>query len=130
MAKKVAYTIVRILLGLSWIFFGAGKFLPAQEVVLPGPALDFLGAMGATGYMIPFVGIAELLVGLMLLTNRWVPLSTVIWAPVMLNVILFNIFLAPSISGAVMLLILTILHIYIIKATWNSYKPLLKSKSD
>lgn len=126
MAKK-AYTIIRILLGLSWIFFGGSKFLPSQEVVLPQPALDFLNAMGATGYMIAFIGIAELLVGLSLLTNRWVPLSTFIWAPVMLNVILFNIFLAPSITGAIMLLVLVSLHSYIIKSTWNSYKPLLKS---
>lgn len=130
MARKVTYTIIRILLGLSWVFFGGGKFLPAQTVVLPQPALDFLTAMGATGYMIPLIGLVELLVGLSLLANRWVPLAMIILAPVMLNVILFNLFLAPSLTGTIMLLVLVILQGYIVKSTWNSYKLLLRSKSE
>jgi hypothetical protein len=73
------------------------------------------------------VGVAEVLVGLLLLANRWIPLSMMILAPVMLNVILFNIFLAPSLVGAIMLIVLLALQVYVMRHTWGAYKPLLQS---
>ena len=128
MRSKLTYTIIRILLGLSWVFFGVTKFFPLSSPELPGPAMAFLGAMVATGYMIPFVGVAETLIGILLLANFWVPLSMVVLAPIMLNVILFNIFLAPSMSGIIMLVVLIALQIYIVYYTWNHYRPLFVRK--
>lgn len=128
MVRKVGYTIVRILLGLAWIFFGVTKFMPMESPMLPQPAMDFLMAMGVTGYMIPAVGIIETLVGLMLLFNMWVPLAMILLAPVMVNVILFNVFLAPSTPGTIMLLVLTAMQVYIMYLCWTAYKPLLVRK--
>ena len=125
MKSKIGYTIVRIILGLAWIFFGVVKFHPiGPAAAMPQPALDFLGAMFASGYFIPFLGICEILVGVMLLANLAIPLAMMILSPIMLNVILFNAFLAPSISGLIMLLILTVLQVYIMYYTWSAYKPL------
>lgn len=128
MRSKVAYTIIRIIFGLAWLFYGVTKFLSLPAPELPGPAAAFLTSMAATGYFIPFVGVAETLVGLLLLANFWVPLSMVILAPIMLNVILFNLFLAPSLVGFIMLFVLTALQVYIMYYTWSHYKPLFAKK--
>ena len=124
MRSKLAYTITRIVLGLAFLFFGAVKFFPMEAPALPQPALDFMMAMGATGYMIPFIGIAEVLVGLLLLINIWVPFSMMVLSPVMLNIILFNIFLGPSLQGLLFVGIPLLLQVYIMYYTWNTYKPL------
>lgn len=124
MKNKLAYTIVRVLFGLAWIFYGAVKFFPMPAPELPGPAMAFLGAMAATGYFIQFVGIAELAVGLMLVFNRWVPFSMMILSPIMLNIVLFNFFLSFSLSSMIMLVVLVAMQAYIMYCTWSSYKPL------
>lgn len=129
MRNKVAYTIVRILLGLAWIFFGVTKFLSLPAPQLPGPADAFLSAMTATGYFIPFVGVSEAVVGLLLVVNFWVPFAMMILSPILLNVMLFNLFLAPSISGVIMLVILTAMQVYVMYCTWSAYKPLFARKS-
>lgn len=127
MKSKVAYHIVRVILGLAWVFFGIGKFLPMNNAALAQPAMDFFAAMIATGYFMPFLGVAEILVGLLLLANRWVPLSMMIVSPIMLNIILFNLFLAPSLFGAIIMIVFVTLQVYIMCHTWGAYKPLLQS---
>ncbi len=124
MKNKLAYTIVRVVLGLAFIFYGVTKFFPFGNVQLPGPASAFLGAMFATGYFIPFVGICEALVGIMLVFNWWVPLAMMILSPIMVNVILFNLFLAPSLVGAIMLIVLVALQVYVMYYSWDHYKSL------
>jgi putative oxidoreductase len=128
MKSKIAYHIVRVILGLAWLFFGVTKFFPFGDPQLPGPATAFLAAMGATGYMIQFVGIAEIIVGVLLLANLAVPLAMMVLSPVMLNVILFNLFLAPSTAGVIMLLVLVILQVYVMYCTWSAYVPLFHKK--
>lgn len=130
MRNKIAYTIVRIILGLAFIFYGATKFYPLSGMPIPPqPAMAFLGAMMATGYFIPFVGICELLVGILLVFNLWVPFAMMVLSPLMINIILFNIFLAPGLVGAIMLLVLVVLQAYIMYCTWSAYKPLFTRKS-
>ncbi len=124
MRSKLAYTITRIVLGLAFLFFGAVKFFPMETPELPQPAMNFMLAMGATGYMIPMIGIAEILVGLLLLINIWVPFSMMVLSPIMLNIALFNIFLGPSIPGALFVGVPILLQVYIMYYTWNAYKPL------
>ncbi len=127
---KTLYTIVRILLGLSFIFFGVTKFLPLPSPTLPSAGMAFLLALGATGYMIPFVGICETLIGLMLVFNQWVPFSMALLTPIMVNVLLFNIILAPSLMSFVMMAILIVLQVYVIVHTWSHYKPLFARKTE
>lgn len=128
MKGKLAYTIIRIILGLAWLFFGVTKFITLPAPILPGPAQAFLSAMTATGYFIPFVGISETVVGLLLLANFWVPLAMMIVSPILLNVILFNMFLGPTIGGMFMLLVLLGLQVYVMYFTWTHYKPLFARK--
>jgi uncharacterized membrane protein YphA (DoxX/SURF4 family) len=90
-------TAARVLLGLVFFVFGLNgllHFIP--QPVPPQPAMAFFGALLATGYMLPLVMGAQLLVGLLLLLNRWVPLALAIIAPIIVNIVAFHLALAPS----------------------------------
>ena len=89
--------IARILLGLIFFVFGLNgffNFLPQPE--LPQEASDFFGALFATGYFFPFLKGTEVVCGLLLLIGRYVPLALTVLAPVVLNIVLFHVFLAPA----------------------------------
>jgi hypothetical protein len=84
-------------MGLVFLVFGLNGFLhfiPQPEP--PQPAMAFFGALLATGYMLPLVMGTQVLVGVLLLTNRWVPLSLVLIAPIIVNIVAFHLALAPS----------------------------------
>ncbi len=98
-------TVARILLGLVFFVFGLNGFLHfLPNPPHPGPAGDFGAALGATGYMFPFIKGTEVVVGLLLLSGRYVPLALTILAPVLLNIALFHFVLDPT--GAPMVVVL------------------------
>jgi putative oxidoreductase len=93
---KIASLIARILLGLVFVVFGLNGFLhfiPGQFP--PGLAGDFLRAMLQSHYVL-FVSAVELVSGVLLLANRYVILGLVLIGPVIVNILLFHIFLLPS----------------------------------
>jgi len=115
--------VLRIVLGLILIVFGANKFMhfmPMPE--LPEAAAHFMGALGKTGYMFPLIGAVEIVVGLLLVLNKWVPFALVLLAPVAVNMLLFHLKLAPAGTGPAALV--SILNIVLIYANWNKYKTL------
>lgn len=91
--------VARILLGLPLTVFGLNGFLnfiPQPEVELPERATAFVGALVASGYMMPLIAGTHLLVGLLLLANRAVPLALVVFAPFMVHSVAFHFFLERS----------------------------------
>jgi uncharacterized membrane protein YphA (DoxX/SURF4 family) len=91
--------ITRILLGLVFLVFGLNGFLhfiPQPKDAMPPGAMDFFGALVKTNYMIPLIFATQTLGGALLLLNRFVPLALTLLAPVVVNIILFHLFLAPS----------------------------------
>ncbi len=93
---KYAVLIARILLGLVFVFFGANiilHFLPMQPMA--GNAGLFMAGIGPTGYM-KVIGLVQIIGGLLLLVGRFVPLGLALLAPVVMNILLFHLFLAPS----------------------------------
>jgi uncharacterized membrane protein YphA (DoxX/SURF4 family) len=93
--------VLRVLLGLGFVVFGANKFLdfmPPPE--LPSDAGAFFGALADTGYMIKLIGATEIVGGLLVLSGGFTPLGLVILAPVSVNILLFHLMLAPELSAA------------------------------
>jgi len=85
---KIVVLIVRLLLGLVFAFFGANllfHFLPTPPIP-PGPLKDFDEVMFKTHY-IEVVGFFQLLCGLLLLINRFVPLALAMLAPMLVNIL-------------------------------------------
>jgi putative oxidoreductase len=93
---KIVTTIARYLLALIFTVFGLNGFLnfiPPQPI--PPAALQFAGAMMQSHYIL-VVFVLEIAGGLLLLANRYVPLALTILAPVIVNIVLFHLFMAPA----------------------------------
>jgi hypothetical protein len=96
---KWATTGARLLLGLTFFVFGLNGFLnfiPPPSGHVPEGAMAFGGAIFQTGYLWQLLKGTEVLVGALLLANRFVPLALVIIAPVVVNIFAFHLFLEPS----------------------------------
>ncbi len=104
---KYVFVISRVLLGLVFTVFGLNgflHFLPTPPV--PGLAGQFMGALLGSHYYVIAFG-AQLIGGLLLLSNRYVPLAVTVLGPVIVNILSFHIFLdsenvAPAIAVTVL----------------------------
>ncbi|MGB2627383.1 MAG: hypothetical protein WAK20_11395 [Candidatus Acidiferrum sp.] len=94
---NIAVMIARILLGLTFLTFGANLVHPFLPMPPPSPGFQaqFVAVMFGTHYMF-FVGLVQVVGGLLLLVNRYVPLALVLLGPVLVNVLLFHGLMAPS----------------------------------
>ncbi len=88
---KTAVLVARLLLGLMFTVFGLNGFLHFlhQPPPPPGPAGQFLGAMAESHYFVP-VFLLQLIGGVLLLANRFVPLALVLLGPVIVNILLYH----------------------------------------
>ena len=113
---KYVILLVRILLGLVFVVFGSNAFLhfiPMQP--MPGDAGAFMGALFRSGYLYVIAAL-QMLGGLCLLIHpRFVALGLLILGPIIVNILLFHIFMAPAglpLAIIVLLLALFLLWIY------------------
>jgi putative oxidoreductase len=89
---RIVVLISRILLGLIFTFFGANMllhFLPNPPMP-PGPVKDFTTVMTSTHYLY-VVGFFQLVPGLLLLINRYVPLALTVLAAQIVNILTTHI---------------------------------------
>jgi putative oxidoreductase len=93
---KYAIIIARVLLGLVFFVFGSNAFL--HFIPMPpmqGQAGAFIGALITSGYIYP-IAILQVVGGLLLLIGRFIPLGLTLLGPVIVNIMLYHIFLDPS----------------------------------
>ena len=118
----------RLLLGAIFFIFGVNGFLHIVPIPPgPGAAGSFLGALAATGYMFPLIKSVEVVAGLMLLLGRYVPLGLVLLAPVIINILLFHVFLAPG--GLVLALVLLLSELYLAWSYRDLYRPMFTARA-
>jgi putative oxidoreductase len=93
---KIAVLVARILLGLIFLVFGLNGFLNFLHAPLPpGPAGQYLLLLGPTIYM-KFVCLVQIVGGVLLLSGQFIPLALILLGPVIINILLFHISLAPA----------------------------------
>ena len=93
---KIASLIARLLLGLIFLVFGLNGFLHFIPMPPPtGVALQFFMAMIATHYWVVIFGV-QVIGGVLLLVNRYIPLALVLLGPVIVNIFFFHAFMAPA----------------------------------
>ncbi len=127
---RVATAAARVLLGLLFFvsgFNGLFHVLPEPSAQLPAGAAAFAGALMATGYMFPLIMATQLIVGTLLLTNRFVPLALTLLAPFMVNSIAFHLFLEPT--GRPMAFIVLALQLFLVWRYRRSYAVLLTPRT-
>lgn len=117
--------ILRIILGLLLIFFGLSQWIHFNIMsphIYTGEAAIFIDSLSSTGYILKLVGTLEILVGLLLIFNKWVPFALLLLAPITVNILLFHLFL--DIPGLYMAMVVVILNAILIYKHWKVYRPL------
>ena len=87
--------IARILLGLVFAVFGSNPFLHfiPMPPMPPGDAGAFMGALFHSGYIYAIAGF-QVIGGLCLLMgSRFVPLGLMLVGPIIVNIVLFHLFI-------------------------------------
>ncbi|QHS55012.1 DoxX family protein [Mucilaginibacter sp. 14171R-50] len=106
---KIAMIVVRTLMGLMFLFASVVvlfKIDMGKQPEMSEANKTFMAGIMASGYLLTFIKVTELACAIMFLTGRFVTLATVIIFPIILNILLTHIFVAPSgIPMAVALLI-------------------------
>jgi putative oxidoreductase len=93
---KIASLIARILLGLIFLVFGLNGFLHFIPMPPPtGIAGQFFGSIFASHYWVVIFGV-QVIGGVLLLINRFVPLALVILGPMIVNIFFFHALMAPA----------------------------------
>ncbi len=123
-------TVARMLLGLMFFIFGLNGFLnfiptPPKES-MPAGLVAFSEAMMKTGYLFQLVKGTEVLVGALLLLNRFVPLALTLLAPVIVNIVAVHAFLAPS--GLVMAVVILALELYLAWSYRSAFRGMLGAR--
>ncbi len=122
--------IARILMGLGFFIFGLNgflQFIPQPKTPMPEGAVAFAGALMKTGYMFPLIAGTQLLVGVLLLVNRFVPLALVLIMPVLVNIIAFHIFLQPAGIGPGVFFL--VLELYLAWVYRKAFLPMLAMRA-
>jgi putative oxidoreductase len=124
---KIAAIIVRTLMGLLFLFASTVvlfKLVPQPE--LTGNVKTFMEGVNATGYLMTLIKVTELLCGIAFVTGRYVPLASVVIAPVIINIFMFHAFVDPT--GLPVALFLVLANSFVAYSNWEKYKPILSAK--
>lgn len=124
---KIAVIIVRVLMGLLYLFASiVVLFKIAPQPELTGTTKTFMDGINASGYLLPLIKITELICGISFVTGYFVPLATIVIAPITLNILLFHIFVDTA--GLPVAVFLLLANLFVAFANIEKYQPLLEAK--
>jgi putative oxidoreductase len=108
---KIAVLIARILLGLLFLVFGLNGFFHFIPMPPPtGLAGQYFTVLFVSHYLVP-VFLLQVVGGVLLLANRYVPFALILLGPVLVNILMFHSLMAPE--GLPMALITTVLWLIV-----------------
>jgi putative oxidoreductase len=123
---KTVSTIARYLAGMIFLVMGLNGFL--NFIPLPPPAGiagQFMGTLYTTHYLWVIFAF-QVIPGILLLANRYVPLALALLAPVIVNILTFHVLMAPS--GLPMALIVAVLWVAVFIDVRAAFAGLFQSR--
>ena len=113
---------LRILFGLFCILFGVNKFagfMPMPEITGDGGTL--MGIYVTSGFL-SFIGVLEILGGLALVANKFVPVALTFLTAIMLNAFIFHLLHdMAGIGGAALGLGLSLALVFLHKGRFSEF---------
>jgi len=123
---KTIAVVARYLMGVIFLIFGLNGFLNFLPMQQPqGVAGQFVGALFVSHYLV-VVFLLELIAALMLLSNRYVPLALTLLGPVIVNILCFHGFMAPS--GLPLALLVTVLWFVVFGSVRSAFSGLFQAR--
>jgi putative oxidoreductase len=123
---RIAAVIARYLAGAIFLIMGLNGFLNFIHFPPPtGTAAQFMGALYVSHYLWVILAF-QVVAGVLLLVNRYVPLAVAVLAPVLVNILVFHITMAPA--GLPMALFVALLWVVIFVDVRPAFSGLLQSR--
>ena len=119
-------TIVRVILGSVLLIFGLDKFfafVPHGHVMTDDLIAAYNGLI-ANKFILPTVGVVEVITGILLISRRYVFLSLIALFPVIFGIIAFH--LAIDLPGILPGLGVSIMYLYLIIYRSSEFAKLIK----
>ena len=124
---KIAMIIVRTLMGLLFLFASItvllGLMTPPPMTGIPK---TFNEGLASVGYFFPVLKVTELLCGLAFVSGYFVPLATVVIAPIIINIFLYHALIDNS--GLPVAIFLVLANAFVAYYYRDAYAGLLKAK--
>ena len=124
-ASSLKTHVPRILLGLLFLLPGTIKLAVPFEILGPnyGAGEPFMTSLRDTGYLFTLLALTEIAAGLLLLSNRFVPLALVLLAPIIVNIFCFHLFIEPSLRGWLMTALVVGLELLLVTRYRHVFTP-------
>lgn len=123
---KIAYTIVRILLGALMLFASISYFfnLTGEQPEPTGDLATLMAGFMASKYIFPVAKSIELIAGLCLVSGKFVKFGTIILLPISINIFLIHLL----VTGTDLPIAIGVLaaNIFLIYYHWDTFKELVK----
>jgi putative oxidoreductase len=125
---KILTNISRFLLALIFTIFGLNGFLHFIPMPPPGGvAGQFFGALFVSNYLVPIFAL-QLISGVLLLVNRFVPLALTILAAIIVNILLFHVLMNPA--GLGLAVLVTILWGVVFVSVRSAFAGIFQARVD
>ena len=123
---RIAMILVRSLMGLLFVFASVTYLFKLITPPPPTGAMKvFNDGIEASRYLMPTVKVIELVCGLAFLSGRFVPLASVVIAPIIVNILLTHVFLGPE--GIPLAVFLVLANGFVAYYHRDRYRPLFRS---
>ena len=124
--KKKILLVVSILFGLMFINSGLNKFFSYMPMPkeMPENMMKVMTAFMEIGWLMPLVATAEIVGGLLFITNKFRALGAIIIFPIIIGILLTHITASPS--GLPLALVLLAIEIWVIIENREKYLPMIK----
>jgi len=123
---RTVSVIARYLTGVVFLVMGLNGFLNFIPLPPPGGiAGQFMGALYVSHYLWVIFAF-QVIGGLLLLVNRYVPLAAAVLAPVIVNILTFHVLMAPS--GLPLALFVAVLWVAVFIEVRPAFSGLFQSR--
>ena len=127
--KKIILFILCLLFGLMFINAGLDKFFHymPQPKDMPEDAMKMFGAIMQIGWLMPLIGVAEILGGLLFIFPKTRALGALVIFPVMVGIMLTGFSIQPvTLQGLAIPLVMAVILIWVIIENRQKYLALVR----
>lgn len=128
----VSVHVLRTLFGAWNLFFGlvfffdiSGSMFFIPQPMGHGDLTPYLNQTLIDTHLFHVVKVIEIVVGILLLTNRAVPFSLCVYFPITVVIFQVNMFLEDFAAGPVIAVIYLVVHLYLFWSYRSYYRPML-----
>jgi uncharacterized membrane protein YphA (DoxX/SURF4 family) len=125
MKNKMLF-VISLLFGLMFINSGLNKFFHYMPMPkdLPEGLIKVMTAFMEIGWLMPLIAVAEIVGGVLFITNKYRALGAIIIFPVLIGILLTHITSAPS--GLPVALVLFAIEVWVMIENREKYFPMIR----